>query len=136
MGATMKTMTRSEGHQNLLFNDNIDRIARSLREQIDIDTMADVVDDQELPNNIGAGDNLRHGIVPLPVQNNNFKIKSGLIAMVQGNKSHGLPIEDPLDHLDEFERLCSLTRINGVSEDGFKLHLFPFSLGDMIVGFY
>ncbi|KAG7552341.1 Retrotransposon gag domain [Arabidopsis thaliana x Arabidopsis arenosa] len=47
-----------------------------------------------------------------------------------GNKFHGLPMEDPLDHLDEFDRLCSLTKINGVSEDGFKLRLFPFSLGD------
>ncbi|XP_023634063.1 uncharacterized protein LOC111829357 [Capsella rubella] len=39
-------------------------------------------------------------------------------------------MEDPLDHLDEFDRLYSLTKINGVSEDGFKLRLFPFSLGD------
>jgi len=39
-------------------------------------------------------------------------------------------MEDPLDHLDEFDRLCNLTKINGVSEDGFKLRLFPFSLGD------
>ena len=127
--------TRSQGNQNLLFNDNIDRIARQLREQTETDTMADVVDEQEQPTNIGAGDfphnhNRRHGIVPPPVQNNNFEIKSGLIAMVQGNKFHGLPMEDPLDHLDEFERLCSLTKINGVSEDGFKLRLFPFSLGE------
>jgi len=66
--------------------------------------MADFVDEQELPNNIDAGDfphnhNLRHGIFPPPVQNYNFEIKSGLIAMVQGNKFHGLPMEDPLDHL-------------------------------------
>jgi len=97
--------------------------------------MADVVDEQELPNNIGAGDfphnhNLRHGIVPPPVQNNNLEIKSGLIAMVQGNKFYGLPMEDPLNHLDEFEWLCSLTKINEVSEDGFKFRLFPFSFGD------
>ncbi|KAG7557039.1 Retrotransposon gag domain [Arabidopsis suecica] len=128
------SIARSKGHQNLLFNENIDRIARELREQTSTDVMAD---DQnpELPNNIGAGyaprnDNQRNGIVPPPVQNNNFEIKSGLIAMVQGNKFHGLPMEDPLDHLDEFDRLCSLTKINGVSEDGFKLRLFPFSLGD------
>ncbi|KAG7585617.1 Retrotransposon gag domain [Arabidopsis thaliana x Arabidopsis arenosa] len=126
--------TRSKGHQNLLFNENIDCIARELREHTGTYVMAD---DQnpELPNNIGAGDaprndNQRNGIVPPPVQNNNFEIKSGLIAMVQGNKFHGLPMEDPLDHLDEFDRLCSLTKINGVSEDGFKLRLFPFSLGD------
>ncbi|XP_010445411.1 PREDICTED: uncharacterized protein LOC104728072 [Camelina sativa] len=39
-------------------------------------------------------------------------------------------MEDPLNHLDEFDRLCGLTKINGVSEDSFKLRLFPFSLGD------
>jgi len=65
-----------------------------------------------------------------PVQNNNFEIKSGLISMIQGNKFHGLPMEDPLDHLDSFDRLCGLTQINGVTEDMFKLRLFPFSLGD------
>jgi len=127
--------TRSQGNQNLLFNDNIDRIARQLRTQTEIDTTAAVVDEQVQPNNIGAGDaprnhNQRNGIVPPPVQNNNFEIKSGLNAMVQSNKFHSLPMEDPLDHLDELDRLYSLTKINGVSEDGFKLRLFPFSLGD------
>jgi len=39
-------------------------------------------------------------------------------------------MEDPLDHLDSFDRLCGLTKINGVTEDMFKLRLFPFSLGD------
>ncbi|XP_023644457.1 uncharacterized protein LOC111832382 [Capsella rubella] len=38
-------------------------------------------------------------------------------------------MEDPLDHLDEFDRMCGLTKINRVSEDGFKLRLFPFSIG-------
>ena len=126
--------TRSQGNQNLLFNNNIDRIARQLIEQTETDTMADVVDEQEQPTNVGAGDfphnhDQRHGIVPPLVQNKNFEIKSGLIAIVQGNKFHGQPMEDPLDHLDKFERLRGLTKINGVSEDGFKLRLFPFSLG-------
>jgi len=121
--------TRSQENQNVLFNDNIDRIARQLREQTETDTVADVVDEQEQPTNIGAGDfphnhNQRHGIVPPLVQNNNFEIKSGLISMVRGNKFHGLPMEDPLDHLDEFERLYGLTKINGVSEDGLSFACF------------
>ncbi|CAA7016000.1 unnamed protein product [Microthlaspi erraticum] len=41
-----------------------------------------------------------------------------------------LPSEDPIDHLDEFDRLCDLTKINGVSEDAIKLRLFPMSLAD------
>ncbi|KAG7529717.1 hypothetical protein ISN44_Un124g000010, partial [Arabidopsis suecica] len=118
--------------------DNIDRIHRELRKQQATSNpvvVANEANANELPGNIGAGDaprnhHQRAGIVPPPIQNNNFEIKSGLISMNQGNKFHGLPMEDPLDHLDNFDRLCSLTKINGVSEDSFKLRLFPFSLGD------
>ena len=131
--------TRSQGSGNLLrYRDDIDRIQRELREQQATSipaVMANEVNANELPGNIGAGDaprnhHQRAGIVPPPIQNNNFEIKSGLISMIQSNKFHGLPMEDPLDHLDNFDRFCSLTKINGVSEDSFKLRLFPFSLGD------
>ncbi|KAG7527990.1 Integrase catalytic core [Arabidopsis thaliana x Arabidopsis arenosa] len=139
--------TRSKGSDNLIsYRDNINRLARELRERRDRDgceqhnSVAMEPQDQDnhgvgIPRNIGDGDaprnhQQRQGIVPPPVQNNNFEIKSGLISMIQGNKFHGLPLEDPLDHLDNFDRLCSLTKINGVSEDSFKLRLFPFSLGD------
>ena len=133
------------------FRDRIDRIARELQETkakaasdqqrpAAMDQQNRPVDVQDPPNvdqprNIGARDaprnhHQRQRIVPLPVQNNNFEIKSGLISMIQGNKFHGLPMEDPLDHLDSFDRLCGITKINGVTEDMFKLRLFPFSLGD------
>ena len=72
----------------------------------------------------------RAGIRAPAVENNNFEIKSSLINMIQSNKYHGLALEDPLDHLDNFDKLCGTTNINGVSEDAFKLRLFPFSLGD------
>jgi len=89
------------------------------------------------PRNIGVGNAPKNhhqiqGIVPPPVQNNNFEIKNGLISMIQRNKFNGLPMEDPLDHLDSFDRLCGLTKINGVTEDMFKLRLFSFSLGDKV----
>jgi len=97
--------------------------------------MANEANVNELPGNIGSGDAPRNhyqraGIVPPPIQNNNFEMKSGLISMIQGNKFHGLSMQDPLDHLDSLDRLCSLTKINGVSEDSFKLRIFPFSLRD------
>ncbi|CAA7045019.1 unnamed protein product [Microthlaspi erraticum] len=84
---------------------------------------------------IGLGDapnrhQQRQGIVPPPVQNHNFEIKLGMINLVQNKMFHGLPSEDPIDHLDEFDRLCDLTKINGVSEDAIKLRLFPMSLAD------
>ncbi|CAA7041279.1 unnamed protein product [Microthlaspi erraticum] len=58
-------------------------------------------------------------------------ISLGNDPMASKNKMfHGLPSEDPIDHLDEFDRLCDLTKINGVSEDAIKLRLFPMSLAD------
>ena len=72
----------------------------------------------------------RAGIRAPAVENNNFEIKSSVINMIQSNKYHGLALEDPLDHLDNFDKLCGTTKINGVSEDASKLRLFPFSLGD------
>ena len=70
------------------------------------------------------------GIRAPAVENNNFEIKSSLINMIENNKYHGLALEDPLDHLHRFDKYCGLSRSKGVSEDAFKLKLFPFSLGD------
>ncbi|CAA7044072.1 unnamed protein product [Microthlaspi erraticum] len=84
---------------------------------------------------IGLGDapnrhQQKQGIVPPPVQNHNFEIKPGMINLVQNKMFHGLPSEDPMDHLDEFDRLCDMTKLNGVSEDAIKMRLFPMSLSD------
>ena len=72
----------------------------------------------------------RLGIKAPPVENNNFEIKSGLLNTIENNKYHGLAAEDPFDHLYKFDKYCGLSKTNGVSEDAFKLKLFPFSLGD------
>ncbi|XP_013608425.1 PREDICTED: uncharacterized protein LOC106315221 [Brassica oleracea var. oleracea] len=64
------------------------------------------------------------------MENNNFEIKSSLINTIENNKYHGLALEDPLDHQDQFDKYCGLSKTNGVSEDAFKLRLFSFSLGD------
>lgn len=61
---------------------------------------------------------------------NNFEIKSGLLNTIENNKYHGLAAEDPFDNLYKFDKYCGLSKTNGVSEDAFKLKLFPFSLGD------
>lgn len=70
----------------------------------------------------------RQGIIALNVQNHNFDIKHSMVNMVQSQIYNGLPAEDPLDHLDEFDRACGLCKLNGVSEDALKLRLFQFSL--------
>ncbi|XP_048622882.1 uncharacterized protein LOC106394129 [Brassica napus] len=55
----------------------------------------------------------RLGIRAPPVANNNFEIKSSLINMIENNKYHGLALEDPLDHLDRFDKYCGLSKTNG-----------------------
>ena len=81
--------------------------------------MVDEQNQQNGPSNIGAEDaprdhRQRKGIAPTAIQNNNYEIKSGLISTIQENKFHGLPMEDALDHLDEFDRLCNLTKSTGL----------------------
>ncbi|CAA7049412.1 unnamed protein product [Microthlaspi erraticum] len=86
------------------------------------------------PRQIGAGDTPtihanHHEITPPPVPNNNFDIKTSLINLVENSIFHGMKDEDPLKHLEKFDRICPLQKINNVTEDGLKLRLFPFSLG-------
>ena len=41
---------------------------------------------------------------------------------------NGLAAEIPLDHIENFERVCNFSRANGVPPDYVKCTLFPFSL--------
>ncbi|CAA7013152.1 unnamed protein product [Microthlaspi erraticum] len=120
--------TRSSRSTEDLVELDFTRVEREVRGQR-------VQEEPEATRPIGLGDapnrhQQRQGIVPPPVQNHNFEIKLGMINLVQNKMFHGLPSEDPIDHLDEFDRLCDLTKINGVSEDAIKLRLFPMSLAD------
>ena len=87
-----------------------------------------------MAGSIGAHETQTHqkhkgGIVAPPVSDD-FEIRRGVITMVQDNIFLGKPEDDPIAHLDKFERICSLTKIQGITEDGFRLRLFPFSLGE------
>ncbi|KAF8044529.1 hypothetical protein N665_8480s0001, partial [Sinapis alba] len=59
----------------------------------------------------------RLGIRAPAVAANNFEIKSSLINMIENHKYNGLPLEDPFDHLDQFNKYCGLSKTNGISED-------------------
>ncbi|CAA7031615.1 unnamed protein product [Microthlaspi erraticum] len=56
-------------------------------------------------------------IHPPPPARNDYEIKPQIIALVRQNQFNGLPAEHPLDHIENFEEICSTTRSNGVSAD-------------------
>jgi hypothetical protein len=61
-----------------------------------------------------------------PLNNVNFKLKSGFIHLLQ--TFNGLTSEDPHNHLKEFHMVCVGMKPNGVDEEQVKLKVFPFSL--------
>ena len=58
----------------------------------------------------------------------NFKLRTGLITMVQANQFYGLPSEDASAHLQHFLELCDTIIIKDITPASTRLRLFPFSL--------
>ena len=69
-----------------------------------------------------------------PINANNFELKTALINMVQQNQYRGLPHEDPNVHLTTFFEIADTVRMNGVTKDLIRMHLFLFSLRDKVRG--
>ena len=60
-----------------------------------------------------------------------FEFKPMMFQMLQTiGQFGGFPHEDPHEHLKQFLEVCSNFIIPGVSEDAFRLKLFPYSLKD------
>ncbi|KAH7688674.1 Retrotransposon gag domain-containing protein [Dioscorea alata] len=60
---------------------------------------------------------------------NNIEIKASTIGMIQNSVQFDeLADEDPHAHLSRFLQICSIFKINSVSDDAIRLRLFPFSL--------
>ena len=70
------------------------------------------------------------------VDANNFELKPALITMVQQHQFTGHPTEDPNEHLGRFLRMENTVKLNGVRPEVIKLHLFPFSLRDIVATWY
>jgi len=70
----------------------------------------------------------RSAINPPPCTRQDFEIKPALINLVQRKIFNGLPAEIPMDHIENFEKMCGFTKANGVPPDYIKCTLFPFSL--------
>jgi len=59
---------------------------------------------------------------------NYCKIKSSGIQLLPS--FYGVTNKDPYKHLEEFLEVCSIVKIQNVSDDALRLTLFPFSLKD------
>jgi hypothetical protein len=62
------------------------------------------------------------------IGNQDFKLQTGLIKLVQASPLCGLPSEDAAKHLTHFLELCNTIVIQGVALEAIRLWLFPFSL--------
>ena len=116
------------------FDLEIERILHRLRrerkqEKGQLEDMAKnpmTLSDYAMPNINGFG----ISIIRLTVNANNFKIKHGLIHMVQEAHFAGENSKYPNEHLANFLKICDTIKINGASEDAIQLRLFLFSLKD------
>ena len=70
------------------------------------------------------------------VDANNFELNPSLITMVQQHQFTGHLTEDPNEHLGRFLRMENTVKLNGVRPEVIKLHLFPFSLRDIVATWY
>ncbi|KAL4287667.1 hypothetical protein AHAS_Ahas19G0209100 [Arachis hypogaea] len=61
-----------------------------------------------------------------PALDPNFELKSGMINFLP--KYNGLPGEDPLKHLKDFQVTCATARRHGADEAAVLVFAFPFSL--------
>src|SRR5690606_37709537 len=89
---------------------------------------------QEEITPIGQGNLLRNlpttrfAINHPPCTKKDFEIKPDLINLVQRKILNGLPAEIPMDHIENFEKMCGFTKANGIHPDYINCTLFPFSL--------
>ncbi|KAL1223517.1 hypothetical protein V5N11_035995 [Cardamine amara subsp. amara] len=71
----------------------------------------------------------RSAIFPPEIVRQDYEIKQ-MIALVKYHLFHGLPAENPMDHIENYEEICSTTKSNGVPADYIKCKIFYFSLAD------
>ena len=56
----------------------------------------------------------------------NFKIDSLILSLLP--TFHGLPLEDPYQHVDKFSEVCEFNKFHNVPSEMAKMRFFPFTL--------
>ncbi|XP_056698040.1 uncharacterized protein [Spinacia oleracea] len=69
-------------------------------------------------------------IVRPVVTASHFELKPEFIQFISNDSFSGSPNDCPVSHIDSFLKKCDTMKINNVSDDAIRLHLFPFSLRD------
>nr|GEZ18745.1 reverse transcriptase domain-containing protein [Tanacetum cinerariifolium] len=69
-------------------------------------------------------------VVPVSTADN-FKLKHGLLTLVQNKQFYGHDKEDPHAHIRYFNKITSTLKFPNVSNTSIKLMLFPFSLEEL-----
>nr|GEW01530.1 reverse transcriptase domain-containing protein [Tanacetum cinerariifolium] len=68
-------------------------------------------------------------IIPIAIQAMNFRLKNDMIQQVQNScQFHGPPGDDANKHLEKFLHVTQSIKVNGVTDDGLHLYLFPYFL--------
>ncbi|GJV02478.1 reverse transcriptase domain-containing protein [Tanacetum coccineum] len=68
-------------------------------------------------------------IAPINIQATNFGLKNDMIQQVQNScQFHGLPGDEANKHLNKFLHVTQSIKVNEVTDDAFRLYLFPHSL--------
>ena len=62
------------------------------------------------------------------IQENNFKLKSITLQLLQAIPFHGLAHKDRNAHILNFLEVCNTVKYNGVIDEAIRLRFFPFSL--------
>src|SRR6185503_13173674 len=73
---------------------------------------------------------------PSPSSSSSYELGPGFISMVRKRPFLGEIHEDPYDHLQEFEELCSGLEILGMTQEALRWKLFPFSLTERTEQWY
>nr|GEV55718.1 reverse transcriptase domain-containing protein [Tanacetum cinerariifolium] len=68
-------------------------------------------------------------IAPIVIQATNFELEDDMIQQVQNYcQFHELPGDDANKHLDKILHVTQSIKVNGVTDDAFRLYLFSYSL--------
>nr|GEV36871.1 reverse transcriptase domain-containing protein [Tanacetum cinerariifolium] len=68
-------------------------------------------------------------IAPIAIQATDFGLKNDMIQQFQNScQFHGHPGDDANKHIDKFLHVTQSIKVNGVTDDGSRLYLFPHSL--------